>query len=169
LRFTANADDVLKVGDKEALSYQVKGRLFATVTLSWSDVITSSLSSLSQFLKSGTMLALKITPAASVTFPVELDDDFQVVFTKGGGNNVIVALKRADSREVGVSVALGVTVGFADPDAVKAALTNVLQSLVGQPLAVIDNILNAPLLARQHSRLDEPEESTTVSRKMSGR
>ncbi len=146
LRFAANVDDVFKLGDKEALSYQVKGRLFAGVTLSWSDVFTACLGTLSQFLKSGTLLTLEIKPAASVTFHVALDDDFRVVFTRGGGENVIVALKRADSREVGVSAAIGVSVGFADPGAVKAALDKVLQALVGKPVAVIDDILGKATL-----------------------
>lgn len=146
LRFAANLDDILALKAKEAVSYQVRGRLFASVTVSWSDVFTASLTSLSQFLKAGKMLALKITPAASVTFHVELLDDFMVVFRKAGDNKVRVAVKKTDSRELGVSASIGITVKFADEKAVEEALNNVLQSFAGEQVSAIDNILNKATL-----------------------
>lgn len=140
LRFAADPKDVLKIGNKEALSYQVRGELSASVTLSWSDVLTASLSSLSQFLKSGTMLALKITPSASVTFRLGLIDDFRIVFTKGLGSKIRVAVKKSNTREVGLSAELGVTVKFADEKAVKDILTKVLEPIAGKSISTIDNI-----------------------------
>ena len=146
LRFAGNAADILALGDKEALSYQVRGELSASLTLSWSDVLTASVSSLNQWLNSGTLLTLNIVPSASVTFHVGLVDDFRVVFTKSSSNKIRVAIKKSDSREVGAAAELGVTVKFADDEAIKTALKKLVDSIVGQPVSVIDNVFKKATL-----------------------
>jgi hypothetical protein len=146
LRFAGSVDDVLALGAKEGVSYAVRGELSASVTVSWSDVITAGLGSLSNVLGPGKMLGLKISPAASVTFHVGLVDDFLVVFTKGAAARTRVAVKKSDSREVGVGATLGITVKWSDEAAVKEALTDIYKSLAGETEATIDKILaKAPL------------------------
>ncbi|MGB7925077.1 MAG: hypothetical protein WCF57_17685 [Pyrinomonadaceae bacterium] len=147
LRFAAVPDDVLELREREALSYQIHGELSANVTLSWADVFTAGMSSLSQLLKSGQLLAIKISAAASVKFDVGLVDDFRVVFTKGSGNNVVVAVKKSDSREVGVAASLGVTVKFADEAAVQKVLSDLVESFAGEQVAVIDDLFNKATFA----------------------
>jgi hypothetical protein len=142
LRFAANAEDVFKLGDKEALSYQVRGELSASLTLSWSDVFTSSLSELSKLLKSGRMLALQISPSASVSFNVGVVDDFRLIFTKGSGETISVALKKSDSRAIGVEAMLGVSVQFANPDDVKEVLNKLIESVADQQMERVEQILS---------------------------
>lgn len=141
LRFAAVADDAFRLGENEALSYQVYGELTASITLNWSDVFTASLNSLSSLLKSGQVLALKISPSASVEFHVGLKDDFRLVFTKGGGARVRVAVLKSKSREIGLKASLGVSVKFADPNAAQEVLTKLVEAVAGKPMSAIDGLL----------------------------
>jgi hypothetical protein len=142
LRFAGSAADVLALGPKEGVSYGVRGELSASITLTWSDVITASLGSLSNVLGAGKMLGLQIKPGLTVKFAVGLVDDFLVVFTRQGQAKTRVAIKKSDSREIGVGATLGVTVKWSDEAAVKDALTNIYKSVAGEAVDVVDKILD---------------------------
>ena len=71
-----------------------------------------------------------------------LVDDFRLVFTKGRGERVRVAVAKADSRELGISASAGITVGFARETDVAEAVTNLLESIAGEPISRISSALS---------------------------
>ncbi len=141
VRLASNPDDVLGLAAEEALSYQVRGELSLSVTLSWADVVVATLSDLTRLLRSGKMISLLVVPSASVSFNVGVVDDFRIVFSKGKGDRIKIAVKTADSREFGVAVAAGVTVQFADPEAVRKALNGFFLGFLGISVEKIDAVL----------------------------
>ncbi len=141
VRTALNPEDAFELGANEALSYQVYGVLTASVSLSWSDTLTAGLGALSNVLKSGEVIKLKIAPSFSLAFNVGVRDDFRLVFTKGNAGGVRVAVLKANTREVGVKAGLEVGVEFADPKQVQAALTSFWEGITGETVTRINNLL----------------------------
>ncbi|HKQ73114.1 MAG TPA: hypothetical protein VJ810_05260 [Blastocatellia bacterium] len=157
LRFAGNPNDILELGQGEALSYQVRGELSASVTLSWSDVFTANLNALSGLLKKGAALALEI--GGNVTVSVGTVDDFRVVFLNGGDGKTRVIIKKADARKLGVNSSFGLTLGFADPKAVKEALNGFIKAIAGEEIAAIDELIGQASL----SALSDPQRKLIVA------
>jgi hypothetical protein len=147
LRFAARTEDIFALSENEALSYQVRGELSASITLSWSDVFTSNLSALTRLLRSGKMLAIEIDAGASVKLDLGVVDDFHLIFSKLSNGEIRLAIKKSDSKSLGVSASLGVTAKIANSADLIKALSSVAQGIIGQPVALIDEILNKASLA----------------------
>jgi hypothetical protein len=147
LRVAFRADDALALEEGDALLYRLYGELSAGLTLRWSDVFTAGLGNLSALLRAGEVIALKADAGAEVSFNVGVRDDFRLVFTKGGpvggvAETVRVSVFKSKTRELGVSAKLGVSVEFADPDAVKGQLTKVYEALAGPVFKDLDRLLD---------------------------
>jgi hypothetical protein len=143
LRAPFDAEDALALPEGDALLYRVYGELSAGLTLDWADVFTAGLTNLSALLRAGEVVALKVSPSASVSFNVGLRDDFRLVFTKGepvgaDAETVRVSVLKSKSRELGVGAKLGVAVEFADPAAVEGVLKNVYEGLAGPLVGDVD-------------------------------
>ena len=165
LRAPFNAEDVLALPEGDALLYRVYGELSAGLTLNWADVFTAGLTNLSALLRAGEVVALRVSPSASVSFNVGLRDDFRLVFTRGepiGANaeTVRVSVLKSKSREFGVGAKLGVAVAFTDPAAVGGVLKNVYEGLAGPLVGDVDALLaeagRAASLAALPAELQEP-------------
>jgi hypothetical protein len=140
LRIASDPDDILRLGPQDALAYQVRGELSASVTLAWSDIFTTNISALSGLLKGGEVLAFQI--GGSVTFNVGVVDDFRLVFLRGGANRNRVVVRKADTRKLGVAASLGVSVGWADPNAIKKVLAGYIRAVAGEEIDVIEAAVN---------------------------
>jgi hypothetical protein len=140
LRFAGNVDDIFELNPQEALSYQARGELSASVTLSWSDIFTTNLSALSALLKGGEVLAFQV--GGSVTFNVGLVDDFRVVFLRDGANRNRVAVRKTDVKKAGVAASLGLSVGWANPNAIKKVLTGYIRAVAGAELDALEAAVN---------------------------
>lgn len=141
LRFTADPGALAELKPNEAISYEVRGELSASVTLSWSDIFSSNLAALSQLLKSTKMLAIQVTLGASVSLDVGLIDDFIVVFSGQQNGQVRVAVKKSKSRSIDVTADVGAKAQISDASALEDAVNQILKSIIGQPEAIVDAIL----------------------------
>lgn len=147
LRTAFRADDALALEEGDALLYRLYGELSVGLTLKWADVFTAGLGNLSALLRAGEVIALKADAGAEVNFNVGVRDDFRLVFTKGGpvgdiAETVRVSVYKSKSREVGVGATLGVSVEFADPDAVEGQLTKVYEALAGSVFKDLERLLD---------------------------
>lgn len=147
LRAAFRADDALALAEGDALLYRLYGELSVGLTLKWSDVFTAGLNNLSALLRAGEVIAIKADAGAEVSFNVGVRDDFRLVFTKGGPigditETVRVSVFKSKTRELGVGARLGVSVEFADPDAVAGQLTKVYESLAGPVFKDLDRLLD---------------------------
>jgi hypothetical protein len=165
LRAPFSADDAVSLPEGDALFYRVYGELSAGLTLDWSDVFTAGLTRLSGLLRAGEVIALRVSPSASVSFHVGLRDDFRLVFTKGGpvgdtAETVRVSVLKSKSRELGVGAKLGVVAEFADPGAVEGVLSNVYEGLAGPLVGDVDALFaeaeRAASLEALPAELQEP-------------
>lgn len=141
LRIATNLDDITKLEADDALSYQIRGKLGASLTLSWGDFFSTNLNGLTRLLGSGTLLALKTSFGAEVAFRATLEDDFLLVFSRPEAGKVRLAVKKTKSRQAEVSAGLNVEVGFENPQDLSAALNHIVNGLVGESVERIDEIL----------------------------
>ena len=111
---------------------QFAGNVEATVTVSWSDVFSAAVPALSRILRSQQAIALKVKAGASVSATVSLSDEFMVVFSRADATNIRVALKKARASSVGLSLRAGVSVEFADSQAVADAATSLAEGVLGE-------------------------------------
>lgn len=155
LRTAASLEDIARLRPKEALSYQVRGQLATSVTLTWADVFSTNLNQLSQLLKTGTLLSIETSVGASVTFNVGVSDDFKLVFTRAGQETIRVAVLKANSRKTGVEAAVQVAVKFADEAAVETALNMLVIRLAGETFQRIDGLLEQNRLTEQETKIIE--------------
>ncbi|MET0621402.1 MAG: hypothetical protein ABW250_00330 [Pyrinomonadaceae bacterium] len=139
LKLATRTDDVLGLGEGDALTFQTYGRLSAGVTLSWSDVFTAGLGSVANLVQSGTTLSVNVSASASVEFKASLTDDFRVVFTKAG-EGVRVSVLKSKTRELGLKASLGVKAEFADPKDAEKYLNELFEAVAGEAVEKIDKL-----------------------------
>src|SRR5476649_2000654 len=70
----------LPVGD--ALAFQTRGELTASLDMSWSDVFTSEISGLARLLAAASPIAIKTSVGATFSVKISVVDSFIVVFAK---------------------------------------------------------------------------------------
>lgn len=141
-RFALSRPDVLRLGENEALSLQVRSQLAAQVTLSWRDVLTAGLGSLAGLAPAGIPLALRVDLGASVSGRLEVTDDFQVVFARRGGRFRIV-LRKLDSRGRTLTAKLGGAVQLDDPAAVAGLVDQLLARRLGSDPTTVERLAAA--------------------------
>src|ERR1043166_5594120 len=73
-----NLEQVIALAPGDALRLAIRGTLGASLTLSWSDVFTRTLS----LIESTTPIAMKLDTGASVSFAVAVTDDFSLVIAR---------------------------------------------------------------------------------------
>ncbi len=144
LRFAASFNDILALQPGDALMYRVAGQLTASVTLKWSDAYSLVLSEVSQLLGNGQLVGVNINVGASLGFNVGIRDDFRLFFTKSPSDPglIRVSVKKAKESRFGISANAGVTVELSNPGALTAPLENLLEAVVGTPLAEFQKQLN---------------------------
>jgi hypothetical protein len=130
LRLPLIAEHVLKLQPKEALTFQARMNLQASVSLRWADVFTTQLNALSRLLPAGTLLGIQSNVGASVAGSVSVSDDFALTFSREKAGAVVVSIQKGVVRDAKVAASIGVSVGLAETESVMGAA---LDALVGLP------------------------------------
>ncbi|MGH9760932.1 MAG: hypothetical protein ACREAC_08815, partial [Blastocatellia bacterium] len=141
LRFVGDPNDILKLNALEAVSYRVTATLTASVTITWSDIFSANLAALTSLLRSSKLLAIDVTAGVSTTISIQVLDDFDVVFTRYDPERIKLAVKKSDSRTINASLDAQISAQFGDSSQVQQVLDNIINSVTGQTMSVIDGIL----------------------------
>ncbi|RDZ25948.1 hypothetical protein [Lysobacter silvisoli] len=145
-----SASDIAALGVGEAVALKARGKLTATLSLSWSDIFSTSLQALSGLpgAASGAYL-IEIGASAGATFTATLEDDFALCFVreKASGERAFrVAVRKSEVHDTRFQAKAGVEIQFADPAAVKTALSSVMAGVLDAPAAAIKAIEDATSL-----------------------
>ena len=142
-RFATNLDHVQQMAPGEALALRLKGSLHAAVTVSWADVFTGQIGSLSALLGTAAPIAVSLKAGASVTADVRVSDDFVIVFSRISQKQWRAGLRKVKSSRVAPSVDAGIEVGFADPDQIQGVLGGFVEGVLGTPVAKVKALVKA--------------------------
>src|SRR5262249_11843340 len=107
-RLALSMGDIGNLTSGDAVSFQMRGKLQAQVTVTWSDIFSSQIGLLSK-IAGGATIGFKIETGLNVSAKIEVIDDFLLVFTRSAIDSYRVAVKKANSRSADVSAKLGVT------------------------------------------------------------
>ncbi len=130
LRLPVVAAHVTSLQPNEALTLQVRAQLEAEFTVRWSDIFTANMSTLTNLLPQGTLVALEISLGSSLSGGLQLIDDFAIVFSRKDPGKIQVNFKKSNARKGKVAATIGVEIGAKDPDAFKDVLEAALEGLL---------------------------------------
>jgi len=133
--------DVLDLKSGEALSMDAEGDFTASLSFSWSDVITSGASQLAVLAGVPLTVAFKVTPSLSVSVPVELSDSLVVTASRNAAGRIRIAVKKGTARSIGLSVKAGAIAGIANLDDLSKAVDAVLDALIAASLPKVEAAL----------------------------
>lgn len=139
--------DVAGLQPGYALGWLVDGTLTCSVQVSWSNILTQSLSVLGGILPTPLTLDLQLTPALTASFEVSVRDSFQYMVTRQDDGRLLVSVNKSDTKTVSAQAGAGIGVNFSNPDEVKTQLdaiyTAIENSLLGQSAEQIDKLKSA--------------------------
>jgi len=118
---------VRSLAEGEALALRATGSLTLGMTLSWADVVTSGLTSLTAALKAAAPVSITLDAGLTTSVEVSLGGDFALLFARDRAGTRIT-VKKATSSGLGISATAGVAASFTNLD---KAVTGVLESLLG--------------------------------------
>jgi hypothetical protein len=145
-RFATNLAHVEQMAPGEALALRLRGAWHAAVTVSWADVFTGQIGSLSARLGMTTPIAISLNAGASVTADVRVSDDFVIVFSRISPQRWRAGLRKVKSSRLAPSVDAGIEVGFTDPNQIESVLGAFLEGVVGSPWADVKGLLKTDSL-----------------------
>lgn len=145
--------DVRALGEGDALAMQARGKIGASVTLSWSDIFSSQISGLGELIDAGDVFRIKVGASASVSVKVSIEDDYLLIFSRAGEGRLRVALRKASERLAGATIGFRIEAGLEDPKAVEGVLTEAIEGLLSQKKGAIDKLLEATSLSPTQEKL----------------
>ncbi len=145
-RFVLCESDIRLLGEGDALAMEVTGTLSGSVSLEWSDVLTSHIGILSKFLKDGEDFGVDLRTSLRAQCAFSIRDHFLIVFTRVGEKEIALRISKSAREERTADVAAGVVVGFANDEQVEEVGKALLEGLLGMGLEQIEGLLKAPSL-----------------------
>lgn len=142
LRVPLRWNDIIELGPKDALSYQVRGKLEAGIEISWGDVFTAALPALTKLLSATTPIRLKTNLGATLGASINVTDDFLLVFSQPTAGRIHLGVRKAKGRNLSVGAKVGIDVGFEKPKELKEAVDGILADIAGEAIEQIDELLD---------------------------
>ncbi|HEY5823004.1 MAG TPA: hypothetical protein VIT44_01480 [Cyclobacteriaceae bacterium] len=125
--------DIQKLALHDALSFNVGGKLSAGLNVSWSNIFSQSLSSLTSALPQPITLDLNLSPKLTASFNVTINDQFSYFIKRIERDKFFVAISKIKNTKSVGSLGLSVSVEFSKPD----ELESQLNTLVDEALKAI--------------------------------
>jgi len=151
LRSAAVLNHLQNLPEGDALTFQTRGELTASLDIEWSDVFTSEISSLARLLKSVAPIAIKTTVGATCSVNVSIADSFTVVFARPVAGKLVVAVRKSHVKTVDGTAGAKISASIVEPAAINAVLNDVVAGLLGTAAdrltTLLDNLAARALTA----------------------
>jgi hypothetical protein len=145
-------DDVLELGEDEAVGFAAKGQFQVAVNANWSDLLATGLSRLTQLILSDEPVAIHLPAKASIKLTLGVEDGFKLVFLGLPDQKIRVALRASQEGSFKASIKSGIVVKISNPGDIIGILDNVVSGLLGfSP----DAFRKAVAGLKQRSRINE--------------
>ncbi|HUP64911.1 MAG TPA: hypothetical protein VM557_06505 [Thermoanaerobaculia bacterium] len=97
-------NDILSLGRREAVALTVLGRIGASISLLWSDILTDGVSTLGSLLP--TELGLRVSAGARVAVPFRFEDEVMLILAKTADDEVRFDLRKVVETQRSMSAAI---------------------------------------------------------------
>lgn len=144
-------EDVEQLELNDALCFKATTQLSSNISISWSNILSQSLSLLAKKLPTPVTLDIQLSPSFSATFNLNVTDDFNYFIKKISADTCLVKISKAKNTKAGLAAGFAISAGFADP-AKSAEQLNILFDAVAKSLTgynradaenAIDKVQNA--------------------------
>lgn len=144
--------DVLDLAPGDALALSTRASLKATVTLSWADIYTNTLTRLTAILGIN-RAAVRIDSRATLTIPVTVEDDFLFVVSRTDDGDIRVTVRKESADRRSIRARVSISAGLTPPKTIAGAASALIVAMFGVPLDELERILGEASL----DDLDEDE------------
>jgi hypothetical protein len=159
-------EDVQKLGVSDALSFNVGGKLSAGLKVSWSNIFSQSLSSLTSTLPQPLTLDVNLSPELTASFDVTITDEFSYFIKRTKADQLFVAVSKIKNSKTIGSLGASIGVAFSKPDEVEKQLNALTDELINAIVKksgssvekAIDAVKNGGGTAVQKAVIDEVAE-----------
>lgn len=155
MRSAAVLEHVRSLPEGDALAVETRGELTGSLSIAWSDVLTSEIGPLTGLLRAASPLAIRVQAGASCSVKVSVSDSFVLAFARpiGGGGSLRVVVKKGEVRDADIRAGAAVTASLADAGAIEAVLDDVVAGVLGTTAGELKALL-AGLAARTMTAVD---------------
>ena len=141
-RLAVVLEHVLALGPKDALSFETRGQLSASVEVQWSDVFTSEISALARLLPAAGPFAIATTAGATCSVDVKVADTFLVAFARtSDGRSIRIGVKKGNVQSADVKGGVSITARLANASSIERAIDDIVAGLLGTVSGRIDQLL----------------------------
>ena len=145
-------DHVLKLQQNEAMAMSLAGQLNLEAEASWSDTITSSISSITKLLNLNDTLQLKVETGVKLGLSLKIEDTFQAIVKRTTDDRYWVKLSKAIERSTIPSLGIGVSIVIGNPEVIDEFIDEILNSVEDD----LGNALNE-ILGKIESEVSEED------------
>jgi hypothetical protein len=124
-------EHVLSMAAKDALAFETRGELTASVAVEWSDIFTSEIAALTRLLDAGGPIAIQTDVGLACSAKVTVTDTFLVAFARAAADDgsLRVAIRKGDVHKADVGAGVSIDVAFDDRHALERVVDGVIEKL----------------------------------------
>ena len=139
-RTIVRKSDVKALAVGEALTMQIAGDLSASVSFSWSDALSMSISELTSLIPSSVPVTIDLDAGLKATASVKVSDDFFLVMSRPSNGTLRIAINKAASRTTGVKVTASLSATVDASEVPKDVLDAALEGVLGVKLSEAEEL-----------------------------
>ena len=134
---------MLNLTAKDALAFETRGELSASVDVEWADIFTSEISGLAQLLKVRGPVAIATTVGATCSAKVTIVDTFVVAFARPTDADPLrVAIKKGKVQSADIGAGISISAQLADGGkAIDRVMDEVVAGVLGTATARLNELL----------------------------
>jgi hypothetical protein len=114
----------------DAVTLNVGGKLSAGLEISWSNIFSQSLSSITANLPYPVTLDLNLSPELSASFNVTISDQFSYLIKRTAADQLFVAVSKIKKSTTSASLGASVGVAFSKPEELEKQLNTIVDELI---------------------------------------
>lgn len=135
-------EDVAGLEENNGLGFLANGTMGCSLKVSWSNILATGLTTLSNVLTMPLTLDVSLTPSLTAEFSVTITDDFGYLLKKQANNQYLLSISKKNCTTTAASLGATIGVQFADPTTmgqqVGAICDKIIQSVLGHTITEIN-------------------------------
>ncbi len=142
-RSVVRLQDVLRLGQGEALAYGLRGELGLQVRVNVADLISGCAGRIAGLARGGGAVGLRVSSGLTMKASIRCTDDFLVIFSRLDDGRIRLAVKKGRLSSRGLSAAFEARAELEFSESLESTLRDTLDRLIGEPVERIDRLFEA--------------------------
>lgn len=152
--------DLEKMRQHDALAYSVEGELKASVSISWSNILSKSIGSLSSLFSKELTIDLDISPKITANFDLSIRDHFSYFLKKETDGSFSVSICKIKNSSLSGGIGASIGIKLSNPEFLKKQLDEILEKACLSLTGKTPNFISKSLKAIQSDNATKTEKET---------